>query len=316
MSVHTLDSFRNTIPDSVDMRAYAEVESRQIVRPAGQYAKQLLDRMFVPAANRGLELPWRKLEGRVIIRPGEMSVWVGYKGHGKSLALSQVMAKAMSDDERVLILSPEFRPVEILYRKILQCAGESEPTMAYARAWVAWANSRLWLFDHQGGVQAQTVIACLRYAHEKFGITQAVVDSLMKCGIAPDDFEKQKRFVDQLQTFAHDTGCHVHLVAHARKGGESKDHKVPEGHDVKGTSEICDMAENVFAIWKNKKKMHARSLNANIDDAADPDGMLVVDSQRNGNWTGKLALFFHPASGQFMDVGQQYPAVYFEDSSR
>lgn len=309
-TLRSIDGFRNLIPDSLDLEEYAEVERKQTVRPAGYYRQKVKDLVLNGADAAGLEMPWATLRGKVKLRPGELSIWTGYKGHGKSLMLSQIMLHGMAEGEMPLILSPEFRPIQVLERKVRQ----SRPailTERYIDDWFAWANGRLWLFDHQGAVDVRTVLAVLRYAREKFGITQAVVDSLMKCGIGPDNYEAQKSFTDALQTFAHDSGVHVHLVAHARKGSsDTKDNKPAEGHDVKGTSEICDMAENVFSVWKNKKKLHALSVGDRSKDD-EPDALLLVDAQRNGDWTGTLKLRFNPC-GQFTDSLAPGAYSYFE----
>ena len=59
------------------------------------------------------------------------------------------------------------------------------------------------------------------------------------------------------------------------------------------------MADNVFIIWKNKKKEAA--LNAgDIDPETEkkPDAMLICDKQRNGEWEGKVSLWYHRPSLQ------------------
>ena len=99
-------------------------------------------------------------------------------------------------------------------------------------------------------------------------------------------------------------------MAHARKG--ESDDKPARLHDVKGASELCDMAENVLSVWKNKRKLDAQSKgNAKHDD--EPDALLTIDSQRNGDgWTGSIQLWFHPGSFQF--IGEpHHPPVPWHD---
>ena len=288
---------------AVDLTAYLESQEVMAIRSVAELWREVRAEMF-GEARRGLLMPWSRLHERFDIRRGEMTVWAGWKGHGKSLLVSHVIAHLVSQGEKALIVSPEFRAAGVLQRKVVQVCGCDKPTEIYAERAAKWLNGRVWILDHQGLTPWQKVVGALRYGFEKHGITQAVVDSLMKCGIAPDDFERQKQFVDRLQTFAHDSGCHVHLVAHARKGAD--DSKAPGLHDVKGASEICDMAENVVSVWKNKKKHKKLSTGEFCDEE---DGLLVVDSQRNHSWTGMLKLWFHPC-GQFLQEGQQRPTEY------
>lgn len=98
----------------------------------------------------------------------------------------------------------------------------------------------------------------------------------MKCGIGLDDYNKQKYFVDELSTLAKDTNAHIHLVNHSRKG--ERESNVMSKFDIKGAGEITDMADNVFIIWKNKKKEVAlNASDVNPETEKKPDAMLICD---------------------------------------
>lgn len=306
--------FAGLIPDSIDLSAYMEPEQSHAVRPAHYFADKAIDILAGRNAANGLPLPWSKAADKFAFRPGELTVWTGYKAHGKSMLLSQVLLFAMTKGERVFILSPEFRPEGILARKIRQAATNAHPPEGFARQFLQWAgNGRLWLFDHQGSLTPDTVTGVIRYAVDQHAVQHVLVDSLMKCGIAPDDYTRQKKLVDDLQTIAHQTGVHLHLVAHARKG--ESDDKPARLHDVKGTSELCDMAENVLSVWKNKRKLDAQS-NGNTKHDDEPDALLTIDSQRNGDgWTGSIRLWFHPASFQFLGEAHHPPMPWHDAGS-
>lgn len=303
--------FAGLIPDSIDLTDYMEPEQSHAVRPAHYFADKAIDILAGKKASKGLSLPWSKAADKFAFRPGELTVWTGYKAHGKSMLLSQVLLHAMTKGERVFILSPEFLPEGILARKIRQAATNAHPPEAFARRFLGWAgNSRLWLFDHQGSLTPDTVTGVIRYAMDQHAVNHVLVDSLMKCGIAPDDYTRQKKLVDDLQTIAHQTGVHLHLVAHARKG--ESDDKPARLHDVKGTSELCDMAENVLSVWKNKRKLDAQS-NGNTKHDDEPDALLTIDSQRNGDgWTGSIRLWFHPGSFQFLGEAHHLPMSWHD----
>jgi twinkle protein len=216
------------------------------------------------------------------------------------------MVGLMLGGEKVLVISPEFKASDIIIRKVKQLVGTTDPSEEFAKRAVRTLNAQLWLLDHQGLTPWRLVLGACRYAYEKHGITQVVIDSLMKCGIAPDDFDNQKQFIDRLQSFAHDTACHMHLVAHARKG---QDDSRPAGiHDIKGTSEIGDMAENVVSVWMNKRK--AKS--ADNTFRGEPDCRVIVEAQRNYSWIGVFGLDFHP-SGQFIPMGSNRPYDYLSN---
>jgi twinkle protein len=303
--------FAGLIPDNLDLTDYLEPEQSHSVRPAHHFKQKTLDILNGRSSAKGLSLPWTKVGDRFSFRPGELTVWTGYKAHGKSMLLSQVLLFAMMQGEKVFVLSPEFLPEGILARKVRQAATSAHPTDAFASRFLEWAgNGRLWLFDHQGSLNPDTVTGVIRYAVDHHAVTHVLVDSLMKCGIAPDDYTRQKKLVDDLQSITHQTGIHLHLVAHARKG--ESDDKPARLHDVKGTSELCDMAENVLSVWKNKRKLDAQSKGITSHNT-EPDALLTIDSQRNGDgWTGGIQLWFHPASFQFLGEANQPPMRWRE----
>lgn len=309
------DSFAGLIPDTIDLSAYLMPDQSVSVRPASYFAERTIDVLTGCNQTQGQTLPWQKTHDKFQIRGGELSIWTGYKGHGKSMLISHVLLHLLECGERIFILSPEFRPEGILARKVRQAACTSRPADQFARRFLQWAGTdRLWLFDHQGSLTPDIVTGVIRYAIEQHNVKHILVDSLMKCGIGTDDYNRQKKLVDDLQTIAHQSGVHVHLVAHARKG--ESDDKPARLHDVKGTSELCDMAENVLSVWKNKRKLDAQSRGDRKHDD-EPDALLTIDSQRNGDgWTGSIKLWFHAPSFQFLAERGHEPRPWAESDNK
>lgn len=130
-----------------------------------------------------------------------------------------------------------------------QRSGKAEPSSDDLRA--EWLD-RLWFFDHVGTRDWRELIEVFRYAHRRFGVSQFVIDSLLKCGIAGDDFNGQRQFVEALTGFVAERPIHVHLVAHARKFQDES--RPPDKHDVKGSGDITDLVFNGITVWRNKPK--------------------------------------------------------------
>src|SRR5262249_1746782 len=61
-------------------------------------------------------------------RPGELSVWTGINGHGKSLMLNQVLIGVMTQGERVCVFSGEMPPPVQGKRLVRQLSGTSRPS--------------------------------------------------------------------------------------------------------------------------------------------------------------------------------------------
>lgn len=255
----------------------------------------------------GAAMPWSKMHGEFALRSGEMTVWTGYKGHQKSSVLSEVTVCEMAQSRASMIISPEFPPHVLLWRMIRQSAGTTNPPESYVRAWVSWARGRVYLYARQGNVAPDYAIDLVEYAIHELKVHHVVFDSLMKIEGAPDDYALQKSFVARLQKAAHGSEhAHVHLVAHARKGMD--DRKPPTLHDLKGTSEIADMPENVITVWANKAKQIERR-DESMDD--EPDVVVSVESQRNWPNLGRYMLW-HGRGLRFVS-GPNYPVnPYFE----
>jgi len=278
---------------------------------ASHYQKVVEDEFYGEFSQIGTNLPWSKTHGNIKLRPSEVSVWAGVNGHGKSMLLSQVMLEAMLQGQKVLIASMEMPIPKTLKRMTKQAAGCETPTKEFIEDFHNWLNRKLWLYDKLGTVKTPTLIAVMKYVAEGYHKgspkpDHIVIDSLMKCGINADDYNRQKAFMDQLTSYAMDTGIHIHLVAHSRKRENEKG--VMDKFDVKGAGEITDMVDNVFTIWRNKnKEVEKKKPRPDQDTMNEPDALLICDKQRHGEYEGRVSLWFHPPSNQFVGTSDYRP---------
>jgi len=285
-------NFPNLVPETVDLTAFMSEEVIHKVKPASAYKDKLLE-LIEDNGERGLRSPWESLNGKFEFRESELTIWSGYKGHGKSLVISQVIEKFLTEGQKVFIISPEFPPHRVLHRMLIQSFGIHEQSVSLAEKWIDAVTDQLWIYDQQSSLRPEDVSALCRYAVERLKVNHILIDSLMKCGIAPDDYARQKTLVDSVQQVAHRTKVHIHLVAHAKKSGNG-DEKIGGLHDVKGGSDIADMAENVIMVWRNK----AKEMGGSTIDA--PDCIVKVEAQRNASgWIGLVPLFFNKTNFTF-----------------
>lgn len=287
------------IEDDIDFLAYADLtEHSQRVISSGSYADDVVSYFWDEKVDRGQRLPWDRLHGRISFRPSEVTVWAGFNGHGKSLALGQAVIGFLTQAKRTCIASLEMKPVTTLARMCRQAFGTSKPDPDSIRAFHEMTDGWIWMYDQQGSVSADKMIGVIRYAAEKKNCEHFVLDSLLKCGIGEEDYTKQKMFVDALCTVARDTGIHIHLVAHSRK---AKDETVAPGKmDIKGSGSITDQVDNVITWWRNKAKEDQLRQGKEVNES-EPDAVLICDKQRNGDWEGKVGFWFDPASLQFVE---------------
>jgi twinkle protein len=233
----------------------------------------------------------------VELRPGEVSLWFGFNGHGKSLLLGQVILSVGAQDGRSCISSFEMRPRKTLSRMCRQFCRELQPLPSQVREFTRWATGKVWVYDQVGTVEPDKVFAVIRYAVDRLKVGHFVVDNLTKCVASDDDYVGQKAFVDRLTALAQELGIHIHLVHHARKDRDET--RPPRKMDALGASAITNLVDNVFIVWRNKKKAESDSPNLN-----EPDALLICDKQRHGTgWEGLQNLNFHWSSQQYLERG-------------
>lgn len=293
------------IRDDIDFEAWmVEPDHKQKVRAASSYVEELIQRMTLPEEANGTMLPWRKTTSQFRLRKNEVTLWPGINGHGKSLIIGQIMLGAMAQGDKVLVASMEMKPVSTMQRMCHQAHGLENVTTIEAREFAAWTDNRLWIYDHLGSESWRKLIGVFRYCCAEIGITQIVIDSLMRCGIADDDYQGQKAFMDALCTLKMDYPVHIHLILHSRKLTDES--QLPGKFDVKGTGTLTDLADNVVTVWRNKRKEDATKMPSYMRSEKDetamkgPDCLLVVDKQRHHEWEGKISLWYASGSQQYL----------------
>ncbi|MBI2792798.1 MAG: toprim domain-containing protein [Gammaproteobacteria bacterium] len=289
------------------------------LKPASLYIEQVI-KEFYPTNTQplGYSLPWGKISGKINFRPSELSLWTGYNGHGKSLLLGQVMLHSIQEGAKICIASLELKPKSLLFKLTRQASGLRNPTEEYIRAIHQWYDNHLWIFDLVGTTKTAKLLEVFQYARQRYGVDIFVIDSLMKCGLIEDDYNAQKLFVDQLCDFKNAHNCHIHLVAHPRKGKD--ENTLPGKLDMKGSGSISDLADNCFSVFRNKMKEDEIS---KLGRAETPesilekfDCLLACSKQRNGEWEGKVTLWFNKDSLQYLENRQHKPTQFVAFSNQ
>jgi twinkle protein len=245
----------------------------------------------------GYRAPYGTLKDRLLFRPGEMTLWTGASGSGKSQILSDCAVDWVRQGARVCISSLEMKGPAMLYRMSRQTTGVKLPTKAAIRQAMDWISPGLLLYDFIGKASVTNLVEVFDYARAKHGCDVFILDSLMRLGIASDDYVKQESAVFQMVEWATSTAVHLHVVAHARKGGSQSG--APETEDIKGASEIGSNAFNILSVWRDREHeeaIRAAEIERNeaklLDLLEQPGVTLNVAKQRSGDFEGKVGLWF------------------------
>ncbi len=245
----------------------------------------------------GATLPWRKTHNWIRFRPGEVTIWAGVNGHGKSM-ISGMAAVWMMSKQAVCIASLEM-PVRQTLRRMLRQINETDtPTMGMFNRLKDWNPENFVIYDQLDTVEAERVLGMMHYAAAELDVKHVFLDSLVKCGLGVDDYNAQTRLMDKICWVAKSRDIHIHVVMHMRKGRDEEDK--PGKFDIKGAGELTDLADNVLVCWRNKRKESERKKakqgrESEYDDE-EPDTILTVHKQRHGEWEGAINLWFDPVS--------------------
>ncbi|WMT88262.1 toprim domain-containing protein [Pelagibacterium sp. 26DY04] len=275
---------------------YAEGLDPEGLRRASDYHDEVVKLFWPePGAHTGYTTPYRKLGDKLVFRPAEVTLWSGASGAGKSQILSDSAVDWVRQGSRICIASLEMKASQTLKRMVKQAGGVDRPTEPFIAAILQFLDQGILLYDHVGKAGVEPLLEVFDYARAKYGCDQFIIDSLMRLGIATDDYNGQEKAVFQLVDWAIKSNVHLHLVAHARKG--EKGAMAPATEDIKGAMEIGANAFNIVTVWRNRavedqyQKAESDEERARIQD--ENSGVVMnVAKQRNGDFEGKIGLWF------------------------
>lgn len=312
------DILKQQIMDSLIDAANKDPEE---LRDSSQFLDEVI-KSFHPDDDTFLGYNSQWTENDMMFRPGEVTLWGGINGHGKSQFVGQLMLELMKQDAKICIASLELKPVLLLKRMTRQATALHEPSEEYIKKVFDWFEGRLKIFDVIGYVKIASILETFRYAKHRYGVNVFVIDSLSLLEISDDDYEGEKRFMTELMRFVKDYNCHVHMVVHPRK---LKDESQPPGKmDIKGSGSITNFVDNVMVVWRNKNKERARYILENdlfeLDEKEQldkimkkSDVMLYCYKQRHGDgWEGKIGVNFDTKSCQYLKKGNKNPVRYVD----
>jgi len=314
------------LSDDIDFAAYLkDTDAQTKVKAASVFVQDAKDRLRAKARMKHIYLPWPKTTDSFDFRSGEVTLWAGQNGHGKTDVTTQVALSLVGQDVKVCIASFEMRPVTTVQRMARMFAGMNPFSPEFQGhdgitmleslydEFGQWTDGRMWLYDQTGTARPDTVLGMVKYCAREPGITHIFIDSLMKCVKGEDDYNGQKDFIDQCCAIAKDCDIHIHVIHHLKK--PSKESEMPDKHDTKGSGSITDQVDNLFMVWRNKpKEDEYRARGHTSNKQTEPDTYLLCRKQRNyeGSADGEpmIALWRHHDAGQFVSNAGDGPQFF------
>lgn len=243
--------------------------------------------------------------------PGEMSVWTGKRGEGKSTLISQLIPEAVAIGRQVCVYSGEMPAIafrSILYqqiagrRNIFKTVDEATGKEIFkvkedAKKEISkWIKGNAFITDIKQATahDEDNILSLFEYAYLRYRCSVFIVDNIMTTALKEEvrlgQWRAQSLFATRLTAFAKRFDVHVHLVAHPRK---TKDQNF-DSDDVAGSSDVTNKADNVFRV--------GRVPDEKVAEAGHSAGIQILKNRRYGErW--KIELNFDPVCRRFYPVG-------------
>lgn len=288
---------------AVELPAYGMVDLHDVGAP---------ETWKMPRALSGIHELDRSIGGFLM---GELSIWTGKRGEGKSTLANQLMLHALDQGHNVCAYSGELTAYRLKEWALLQAAGPNYVEQrkdeesgrifhtvppAIRKRIDEWWEHRFFLYDL--GISTahdeDSILDVFTLAQRRYGCDVFLVDNIMtarfKTGRDADFYRAQSNFTGRLVGFAKKYGVHVHLVAHPRK----TQNQSLEADDVGGAGDITNRADNVFSIKRMPEGKEYGTL------------LSVLKNRSFGNRV-KIGLDFEPASRRFYKAGTGNPMWRF-----
>ena len=180
----------------------------------------------------------------------------------------------------------------------MQLTKRNYPDRTEIRNALQWMDGKIYIVNAHEEIEPENLLNIFEYAARRYGVKHFLVDSLMRVSFPMvDELKEHKNFVSSLLSFAKKYDCHVHLVAHPRKGAKENDK--PSKDDIMGTGHITNLAHNVLIMWRPspEDKDHAEMKKTSVADA-----VIYVKKNRELGLQGSVKLIFNPETKNFYEV--------------
>lgn len=273
------------------------------LKTADEFTDDVIELIENPDALNGYDIGYSGL-GKILKgwREGELTIWTGKNGSGKSTFINQALVKMIfKHAHNICIGSFELPP-----KRFLNWIVKSEPRVMdvnpenRAKAVTAYLDAlgeKLYIIDIVGSVDKTYLSEIMEFGAKKYGIKHFLIDSMMRIDLPSyNELLQQKTFISELKAFAMNNLVHVHLITHPRK--TQRDDDVIGAMDVSGSGNITDLADNVIVVHRFSEKQKQTF----YAEGEYIDAKLLVTKCREHGDTGTVFLRFDKNYKKFYEV--------------
>lgn len=233
-------------------------------------------------------------------RPGELSEVTGETASGKTTFATAFLPHAISQKGHpVLIASFETKPPSIIRKMVQMTKGRPFHELTGGEiddAFEFISQMPIYFIDYYGEMGLRELKASIYQAKREFDIEFVVLDHLHFFLKYSAEYERQAidSALRNIKSWAMDLNIHIILIVHPTK--LTHDNKVVQLNDLKGSSGLKQLPDNVFSIWRER----------GLDTTENPQNEIIIyilkarDDEGN---EGKVILTFDKRSQSYSDSG-------------
>lgn len=216
---------------------------------------------FIPSGFDGID---RRGIG---FRRGQVSIWTGKRGCGKSSVLNMLILNAAQRNYKSALWTGELTGIMVKEWLFLQAAGIQYTERIYGTDFFkvhdsvsqrigAWIDKYLWLFNNKYGENFGQIEQQIKLLHKRERIDVVLLDNLMVLDIRTleeNKYDRQAVLLQKLEDLAKELNIHIHLVAHPHKslGYIQVD-------NIGGSGDVSNKADNIFVMSRiNRDFIHS-----------------------------------------------------------
>ena len=204
----------------------------------------------------GIYILDKKLRG---LKKGFVTCLSGLRASGKSSLISQIAIESAQQNYRTALYSGELTPKNLLKWLVLQSAGKDNvyqtgyenyylPKPTVEETVCKFLEDKIFLYNNDYGNKFEFVIDNLQKCVDEHKVDLIILDNLMTLDISSldyDFYQRQSKFVGELEDFAKKNNIHIIFVAHPRKS---------QGFlrldDISGSNDIVNRVDNAIIMHR------------------------------------------------------------------
>jgi len=281
-----------------------------LLKPTESFFPEIKELFNGRSINGGVRTGWEEFD-RLMggLRPNELTEITGETGSGKTTFSVNLGYKLAKKAYPILIASFEMRPLAVV-KKMLQTESgrpiSSHSLDSISPFFLSLSSLPIFFVDTYGEMALPQLKRLIYYSKRVCGVQFVILDHLHFFLKYQADQERQA--IDQalrdIKSWAMELGIHIILIVHPTK--LTYDNKVVHLNDLKGSSGLKQIPDNVLSIWRPRGEDDLKNPQNEIvlyilkvrDDDGDEGKLILTFDKRSQSYSDSRPGFARPVEGK------------------